>query len=132
MSPWRAVDFYQHRDDPPEGAPDYGDDFACQIQSLAAGATAEWHVEVVHPATVTYKMWAQVDIDWLIAESNEARTSSAPRRYWSCRMLAAILSPTLATSCPTASDSSQSDADGDGTGTIVIGGAPTETACRKG
>jgi subtilase family serine protease len=67
------VDIYKHQDTaPPPGLA--GDEY-CPISSLAAGATTTCVKPVSYATAGTYKMWAQVDTDQQVAETNETNNT---------------------------------------------------------
>ncbi len=71
------VDFYKHKDTAP-GAYLVGD-FACYKTGLAAGATDTCTGTINYAATGSYKMWAQVDTDQQVTESNESNNVFGPQ-----------------------------------------------------
>jgi Tol biopolymer transport system component len=70
------VDFYQHRDTAPVG--EIGD-VACTFDSLGAGASAQCVQSVSYGSTGTFQAWAQVDVDQIVAESDEANNIRGPQ-----------------------------------------------------
>ncbi len=71
------VDFYKHLTTPP--APHQVGDAYCKIGGLAAGATTTCDVTVKYVAAGTYDMWAQVDTDENVSESNEGNNIFGPQ-----------------------------------------------------
>ncbi|MBI5055623.1 MAG: hypothetical protein HZB61_03275 [Nitrospirae bacterium] len=71
------VDFYKDRITAP-GPLEYGDAY-CYIGSLAAGASAPCIVNVSYAAEGMYSMWAQVDANQYVSESNENNNIFGPQ-----------------------------------------------------
>ena len=69
------VDFYEHSAGPPAG---WGN-FACGFDGLAPGATVECNGTVTYGSAGTYNMWAQVDLDQFVPESNESNNVFGPQ-----------------------------------------------------
>jgi hypothetical protein len=70
------VDFYKDRASAP--APYQRGDFSCSIASLAAGAQNTCAGTVSYAADGSYKMWAQVDTDQQVAETDENNNVYGP------------------------------------------------------
>jgi subtilase family serine protease len=69
------VDFYHHSPSPPSG---FGY-FACSFSGLDPGETVQCTGTVAYATAGTYSMWAQVDVDQIVAESNEANNMFGPQ-----------------------------------------------------
>jgi subtilase family serine protease len=71
------VDLYKDSNTiPPVG--EFGDIF-CEINGLAAGATKTCTMKIAYAAAGNYKMWAQVDVDGYIPETDETNNRFGPR-----------------------------------------------------
>jgi hypothetical protein len=71
------VDLYKDSNTGP-GVGEFGDLF-CEINGLAAGATKTCTIKIAYDAAGTYKMWAQVDADGYIPETNETNNIFGPQ-----------------------------------------------------
>jgi hypothetical protein len=71
------IDFYKHRETaPPAGL--HGD-FRCNYGNLPAGVTTTCSRSVWYDSENTYKMWAQIDTDAQVGESNENNNVFGPQ-----------------------------------------------------
>jgi len=71
------IDFYKHRTTPPSSY-ELGD-FACYIGGLSAGTTTTCSGTVSYSSAGTYQMWAQVDTDQQVTESDEGNNVFGPQ-----------------------------------------------------
>lgn len=71
------VDFYKHRTSAP--LPNTIGDFACNKTGLASGATDTCIGTVSYASAGTYSMWAQVDTNQQVTESNEGNNVLGPQ-----------------------------------------------------
>jgi hypothetical protein len=73
-----VVDAYKDLQNPPD--PHQAGDFSCGLSGLAAGATAQCAGTVSYSNDGSFDLWAQVDTDEEVAESDEQNNVSGPHK----------------------------------------------------